>query len=149
MKKYIYFIVLLHTSLCMSQNVSIKISDYNKKIDSTYYSQFLFVNASYSSSRPLLFIVVNKKLFPIIEKKVQSAFKSKQEYTDVCVIGIANNNLSELKDIDNKIITNTMEYILEFRRFFGLPVILKEDIYNRILYISQEDELCKELFCRK
>ncbi len=148
MKNIVFFIALICTSLSFSQNINIKISEYDKKLDSTSYSQFLFVNASYSSSRPLLFIVVNKKLFPIMEKKVQSVFKFKQEYTDIVVLGIDNNNLSQLKDIDNKIISNTIEYIFEFRNFFRLPLILKEDIYKSIFFVSQEEDLCKELFCK-
>lgn len=148
MKNIVFFIALTCTSLSFSQNINIKISEYDKKLDSTSYSQFLFVNASYSSSRPLLFIVVNKKLFPIMEKKVQSVFKFKQEYTDIVVLGLDNNNLSQLKDIDNKIISNTIEYIVEFRNFFRLPEILKEDIYKSIFFVSQEEDLCKELFCK-
>ncbi|AWG20890.1 hypothetical protein FFWV33_04705 [Flavobacterium faecale] len=148
MKKIILVFMFLTFHLCSSQNVYVKISDYNKKVDGKNYATFKFVNSSYSSGRPFVTMVVNKNLIVEYENKISKAYHHKQEYTDVYLIGIENFNYSNISDIDKKIIAISLDDIIEFRKYFGLPI--EEDtkhISSSIIYIKNEMDFCKVFGC--
>lgn len=147
MKHLLGFFLLLNFQLCISQNISIKISDYYRKMDKKVYSTFIFVNSSYSSSRPYLFLVVDKSLFLKLENKIQKHFKQKQEYTDIYLIGIENFDIKNVSDLEKKIIDEYIEKILVFRNSFNLPQMNKEIIYSSINFLNKESDLCKKLAC--
>lgn len=116
-------------------------------MDEKVYSTFIFVNSSYSSSRPYLFLVVDKSLFLKLENKIQKHFKQKQEYTDIYLIGIENFDIKNVSDLEKKIIDEYIEKILVFRNSFNLPQMNKEIIYSSINFLNKESDLCKKLAC--
>jgi hypothetical protein len=92
MKKIIFFFLIFQFQISLGQNVNIEISDYYCKLDGKAYSTYQFVNSSYSSLRPTLVILTNKDLSFEISTKLSFLYKTKQEYTDVWILGITNFN---------------------------------------------------------
>lgn len=133
---------------CSSQNINIEISDYAKNVDGKNYATFKYVNSSYSSGRPFVTMVLNKSLFNEYEDKISKAYFHKQEYTDVYLIGIENFDYNNISDIDKKIIATSIADILEFRKYFGLPI--EEDakhINSQIIYLKNKKDFCKIFGC--
>lgn len=148
MKKFILAFALLTFHFCHSQNVNVKISDYAKNIDGKNYSTFKYVNSSYSSGRPFVTIVLNKNLFEEYEDKISKAFFHKQECTDVYLIGIENFKYDNISDIDKKIIATAIADILEFRKYFGLPIKEEAEYINsQIIYLKNKKDFCKIFGC--
>ncbi len=150
MKKIIFIFIFFIFHLCSSQNIYVKISDYARNIDGKNYATFKYVNSSYSSERPFVTMVLEKSLIVKYENKISKAFNHKQEYTDVYLIGIENFNYNSISDIDKKIIAISLEDIIEFRKYFGLPI--KEDAKNissSIIFIKNERDFCKVFGCEK
>jgi hypothetical protein len=150
MKKIIFVFIFFTFHLCSSQNIYVKISDYARNIDGKNYATFKYVNSSYSSGRPFVTMVLEKSLIVEYENKISKAFNHKQEYTDVYLIGIENFNYNSISDIDKKIIAISLEDIIEFRKYFGLPI--EEDAKNissSIIFIKNERDFCKVFGCEK
>lgn len=150
MKKIIFILIFLISHLCISQNVYVKISDYAKNIDGKNYATFKYVNSSYSSGRPFVTMVIDKSLIVEYENKISKAFIHKQEYTDVYLIGIEDFNYNNVSDIDKKIIVVSINDIVEFRKYFGLPI--EEDakyLSSSIIFIKNERDFCKIFGCEK
>lgn len=148
MKKFILAFTFLTFHFCNSQNVNVKISDYAKNIDGKNYSTFKYVNSSYSSGRAFVTIVLNRSLFNQYEDNISKVYKRKQEYTDVYLIGIENFNYDNISDIDKKIIATAIADILEFRKYFGLPIEGKAEYINsQIIYPKNKKDFCAIFRC--
>jgi len=139
---------LLFFQNVFSQNVKIEIVDFLKSMEGVEYSTYQYANASYSHSRPPLIFITDKNNFMDIYTKIPDFFLTKQEYTDVFILGINKFNKKNLTEIDKKIIDDFLENIMKFRQCFNLPIYNKELMYTSLNYIEKEDNLCKYLSCR-
>jgi hypothetical protein len=142
----IFFLMFLQKGF--SQNVEIEIVDYLKSIDGVEYSTFQYANSSYSHSRPLLIFITDKDNFDKIYSKIPNFFLTKQEYTDVFVLGINKFDKNKITEIEKKIINEFLENIMKFRVCYDLPIYDKELMYTSLNYITKNDDLCKYLSCR-
>ncbi len=147
MKKNFYLIILFSFSM-FSQNVKIEITDYLKKIDDKEYSTYQFVNASYSYSRPTIVLITSKDSFMKIYDEIPLLYKSKQEYSDVYLLGIENFDSNNLTETDKKIIDAFYDNIIKYRADNNLLKIEKEQIKARTNFILKNEELCKYFSCR-
>lgn len=131
-----------------SQNVKIEIVDYLKSFEGVEYSTYQYANASYSHSRPQIIFITDKDNFIKIQKKIEIFFSTKQEYTDVFILGINKFDKKNITEIDKKIIDEFLENIIKFRAYFNLPIYNKEQIYTSLNYIEKQDDLCNYLSCK-
>ena len=132
----------------VAQNVNIEITDYSKKMEGVEFSTYQYGNASYSYSRPILIFVTDKDNFIEIHQKIPSFFYTKQEYTDIFILGINRFRKENITDIDKKIINEFLENIKKFREYYNLPNYSKDEMLNQLNYIEKKDAICKYLSCR-
>jgi len=131
-----------------SQNVKIEIVDYLKRIEGVEYSTYQYANASYSYSRPPIIFITDKDNFIKIYQEIPIFFSTKQEYTDVFILGINKFSKKNITEIDKKIISEFLENIIKFRACFNLPIYNSEQLYTSLYYIEKEENLCKYFSCR-
>lgn len=148
MNKVFTVLIFMIYHICYSQNVKIEIADYVKNIDSTEYSTYQYVNASYSYSRHLLVIVTDKDVFMKIHTNIPKLFFSKQEYTDVNLLGITGFNKNYISNVDKKIMDIFIKAIIKYRNDNNLLPYSEDQLYSNINYIETTDDLCKLLICR-
>ena len=148
MKKTLFSLFIFQIQILFGQNVSIEISDYSRNIDGKEYSTYQFVNSSYSSSRPTLVILTNKDLFLELSTKTPTLYKSKQEYTDVWILGITNFNNKNVSEVDKKIIENFLEQIIKYRADNSLPTYSLENLEANKIFIDNKVEICRYLICK-
>jgi len=146
--KKISYLLLLSCFKIFSQNVHIEITDYLKQIDDKKYSTYQYVNASYSHSRPIIILVASKDVFNKVYLEIPSLYKSKQEYTDVYLLGIENFNSDNITETDKKILDTFYDGIIKYRNDNGLPVIIKERMNGLTNFVIRNDDLCKYFSCR-
>lgn len=148
MRKIIFTYLLFHVGICIGQNVKIEIADYSKKLEGKEYSTFQFVSSSYSYSRATLVLITNKEIFLELSTKLPIIFKSKQEYTDVWVLGISNFDQKSISEIDKKIIQKFLEQIIKYRADNNLPEYTLERLEANKLFIENKKEICLNLSCK-
>jgi len=146
MKKIIFIFLIFQLQISFGQNVNIEISDYYCKLDGKVYSTYQFVSSSYSSLRPTLVIVTNKDLSFEISTKLSILYKSKQEYTDVWILGITNFNQKNISEIDKKIIDKFFQQIIKYRADNNLPSDTRLET-DKII-IENKNEICRYLVCK-
>lgn len=87
-------------------------------------------------------------MFEEYQDKISKAYFHKQEYTDVYLIGIEKFNYNNISDIDKKIIATSLADILEFRKYFGLPIEEEAKYINsQIIYLTSKKDFCKIFGC--
>lgn len=149
MKKIIIILVIIVCSKSFSQNIKCEIIDYSKTLDGTEYSTCQYVNSSYSHSRPSILLIIDKKTFMEIYHKIPKLFLSKQEYTDIWILGIKDfNQANSSLDSNKKIINFFIEKILKYRYDNDLPIYEKSQLYSNAIYLNKSDELCNYLACK-
>ncbi|KPE51188.1 hypothetical protein AOB46_11005 [Chryseobacterium indologenes] len=104
MKKKMFLFFCMVQIHCFSQNIKCETANYSKRIDGKEYSIYNYIQASYSSSRPLIVIVANKEVFTKIHLKIPSLFSVKQEYTDVNLLGINDFNKTTFPKLIKKLL---------------------------------------------
>jgi hypothetical protein len=148
MKEIIIFFCCLIFSKSYSQNIESKIVDYSKSINNIEYSTYHYVNASYSYSRPQIVLLTNREIFMKMHQKIPLLFSSKQEYTDVYILGMQNyNNITN--ETDQKIINVFVTSIIKYRNDNNLPSISEQSILSEIKYINEEIDLSKFFVLKK
>ncbi|KQT20665.1 hypothetical protein ASG22_16965 [Chryseobacterium sp. Leaf405] len=145
--------ILILTFSCLSiaifsQNIKCEITDYVKSIDNKEYSTYHYINSSYSQSRPFIVLLTSQDIFMEVHQKVPMMFSSKQEYTDVYLLGIKNFDKNNVSLLDEKIIKNFIDDIVKYRIYSDLPGNNLEYVSSQINYLLDKD-LCKFLVCRK
>ncbi|MDK2773341.1 MAG: hypothetical protein KYX68_14145 [Flavobacterium sp.] len=149
MKKSIIIFIITVCFKSFSQNIKCEIIDYSKTLDGIEYSTYQYVNSSYSYSRPLMLLITDKKTFMEIYHKIPKLFLSKQEYTDIWILGIKDfNQVNSSLDSNKKIIDFFIERILKYRHNNGLPIYEKLQLYSNAIYLKNSDELCNYLVCK-
>jgi len=153
MKKTVFLPLIILISCivcanCFSQNIKCETIDYAKKIENKEYSTYQYVNASYSSSRPLLVIITDEENFKEIHLKIPSLFKFKQEYTDINLLGIKDFNVNNILIADDKIIHDFTQKIIKYRIDNDLPVYSENEIRAQIHYLEKPADICKFLICK-
>ena len=147
--KYLFIVISFFLSTTIfSQNIKCEITDYVKNMDNREYSTYHYVNSSYSYSRALIIIVTSNNVFMDIHQKIPQMFLSKQEYTDVYLLGIKNFNKNNIDKLDEKIIKSFIDDIVKYRTNNNLPDNNFEYISSQVNYLENKD-LCKFLICRK
>lgn len=131
-----------------SQNIKCEKTDYVKSIDNKEYSTYQYINSSYSYSRPFIILVTSHDIFMKVHQKIPVMFSSKQEYTDVYVLGIKNFDKNNISMLDEKIIKIFIDEIVKYRTNNNLPNSNSEYVLSQINYLVDKD-LCKFLICRK
>lgn len=149
MKKVFILIFLLGALKGISQNVKMEIIDYLKTIDGVKYSTYQYANASYSYSRPLIVFVTDKDRFIKVCGDVPVIFRTKQEYTDIFILGIENFTLGNITKINKEIIDLFLESVIKYRNCNNLPIYTKEKMYSELIYLDKQKNLCKYLSCKK
>ncbi len=132
----------------ISQNIKSEIISFSEKLNGVEYSTYHFVNASYSYSRLPLIFVTDKKNFDKAFSNVPSLFKSKQEYTDIYILGINGFNNLSVKDSTNPIINLFANNISKYRIFNNLPHYDVATLLKEIIYTNSANFLCEHLICR-
>ncbi|MDV6166790.1 hypothetical protein R1T16_00005 [Flavobacterium sp. DG1-102-2] len=146
--KKISYLVILSCFKIFSQNVHIEITDYAKQIDDKKYSTFQYVHASYSYSRPIIVLVASKDVFNKVYLEIPSLYQSKQEYTDVYLLGIENFKSDNVTETDKKILETFYDGIIKYRNDNGLPIIKKESMNGLTNFVFGNDDLCNYFSCR-
>lgn len=146
--KNFFFLIILLSIRSFSQNVHIEITDYLKNIDNKEYSTYQYVSASYSHSRPTIVLVASKDDFMKIYHQIPPLYESKQEYTDVYLLGIENIDSNKLNETDKKILDTFYDGIVKYRYDNGLPEIKKESLKGTTNFIVENEDLCKYFSCR-
>ena len=149
MKKFIILFFCMVQIHCFSQNIKCETADYSKRIDGKEYSTYNYIQASYSSSRPLIVMVANKEVFTKIYLKIPSLFSVKQEYTDVNLLGINDFNKNNISETDKKIIDTFINGIIKYRIDHNLPVYTEEQIKSRINYLDTSEDINRLFIVRK
>ncbi|WP_346984099.1 hypothetical protein [Chryseobacterium sp. POE27] len=106
------------------------------------------MNASYSSSRPLLIVITDEENFKKIHLKIPNLFKFKQEYTDINLLGIKGFDINNISIADNKIIDDFIQKIIKYRMDNNLPRYSENEIRKQINYLEKNEDLCKFLICK-
>lgn len=84
-----------------------------------------------------------------VHQKVPTIFSSsKQEYTDVYLLGIKNFDKNNVSTLDEKIVKKFIDDIVKYRIYNNLPDSNIEYALSQINYLVDKD-LCKFLSCRK
>lgn len=148
MKQISVFFLCLLFFKSYSQNIKSEIIDYSKTINNIEYSTYHYVNASYSYSRPLIVLLTNRDFFMKIHQKIPLLFSSKQEYTDVYLLGMKNYN-NIINETDQKILNVFISNILKYRNDNKLPPISEQIILSEIKYIDKEIDLSKFFVFKK
>lgn len=148
MKHLLYIFLFFNCLESFSQNVNIEITDYLKKINDKEYSTYQFVNASYSHSRPTIVLVTSKDSFMKIYHEIPLLYKSKQEYTDVYLLGIENFDSNNLTETDKLILDAFYQNIIKYRADNNLLKIEKKQIEAGTNFILKNEDLCKYFSCR-
>lgn len=147
LKKMRTFFIFLFGLICVfsgkAQNISVKIVNYNQKLENHSYATYIYVNSSYSLSRPFIILVVEKNLFVKYENKILDVFKKKQEYTDVYLIGIEKIDFNNLKEIDKTILASSLDDFKKFRAYFKLPKEDDEIFNSSIVYLKSDSDFRK------
>ncbi|AZA62387.1 hypothetical protein [Chryseobacterium indoltheticum] len=147
--KNLFILIFSFLSIAIfSQNIKCEIIDYVKSIDNKEYSTYQYINSSYSYSRPFIVLVTSHNVFMEVHQKVPMIFSSKQEYTDVYLLGIKNFDKNNASMLDEKIIKNFIDDIVKYRIYNNLPDSNIEYALSQIKYLVDKD-LCKFLICRK
>lgn len=149
MKKVFILIFQLISFAAIAQNIKIEIVDYLKTIEGTKYSTYQYANASYSYSRPLIVFITDKDQFIKVCGDVPVIFRTKQEYTDIFILGIENFTLENITKINKKIIDLFLESIIKYRGCNNLPIYTKEKMYSELIYLDKQKNFCKYLSCKK
>ena len=147
MRKLICIYLLLQFGISFGQNVKIEIADYSRKLDGKEYSTYQFVSSSYSYSRPTLVLITNKEIFLDLSTKLPLLHQTKQEYTDVWVLGISNFDKKNISETDKKIIQKFLEQIIKYRADNNLPEYTLERLEADKLFIENKKEICQNLNC--
>ncbi|RTL10284.1 MAG: hypothetical protein EKK56_10235 [Flavobacteriaceae bacterium] len=148
MTQFIFILILFNLQILFGQNVNIQISDYSLKHNGVEYSTYQFVNSSYSLSRPTLIILTNKDLFLNFSNELSNLYKSKQEYTDVWILGITNFNQNGITFQEKEVIKVFLKQIMKYRSDNNLPLYTLESLESEIVILKNKDEICKYLTCR-
>lgn len=148
MKKHLILIFLFLSIYIFSQNIKCETTDYVKNINNREYSTYQYINSSYSQSRPLIIFITSSDIFMKVHEKVPIIFSSKQEYTDVYLLGIKNFNKNNIDQLDEKIIKNFINDIIKYRNFYNLQQNNIEFISSKINYL-EDNNLCKFLNCKR
>ncbi|MBB4804876.1 hypothetical protein HNP38_000148 [Chryseobacterium defluvii] len=149
MKNIIILIFSIAYTGFFAQNIKCESVDYLKKTDNKEYSTYQYINASYSYSRPLLIVIADEKVFTKIHLKVPNLFSTKQEYTDINLLGIKNFDKDHISDIDSKIIDDFVENIIKYRSVNNLPPYTKEQLKSQLKFIQKDNDICRFLVCKK
>lgn len=142
MKQISVFFLCLFFFKNYSQNIKSEVVDYSKTINNIEYSTYHYVNASYSYSRPLIILLTNKEIFMKIHQKIPILFSSKQEYTDVYILGMKNYN-NIINETDQKIQNIFISSIIKYRNDNNLPLMPEKVILSEIRYVDKEIDLSK------
>ena len=148
MRSLLVLIFSFLSTIIFSQNIKCEITDYVKSIDNKEYSTYQYVNSSYSNSRPFIILVTSQDIFMKVHQKISMMFSSKQEYTDVYLLGINNFDKNNVNTHDDKIIKSFIDEIIKYRKYNNLPDSDYEYAFSQINYLVNKD-LCKFLICRK
>lgn len=148
MKSLFILIFSFLSSAIFSQNIKCEITDYVKSIDNIEYSTYQYINSSYSYSRPFIVLVTSQSVFMEVHQKIPMMFSSKQEYTDVYLLGIKNFDKNSINTLDEKIIKTFIDDIVKYRNYNHLPDSNLEHALSQINYLVDKD-LCQFLICRK
>lgn len=147
--KSLFIVIFSFLSIAIfSQNIKCEITDYVKNIDNKEYSTYQYVNSSYSYSRPFTILVTSQDIFMKVHQKIPTMFSSKQEYTDVYLLGINSFDKNNINTLDKKIIKSFIDDIVKYRSYNNLPDSNHEYVLSQINYLVDKD-LCKFLICRK
>lgn len=148
MKNLLILIFSFLSTAIYSQNIKCEITDFVKSIDNKEYSTYQYINSSYSYSRPFIVLVTNQSVFFEVHQKIPKMFSSKQEYTDVYLLGINNFDKNNVNIHDEKIIKSFIDEIVKYRKYNNLPDSDYEYALSQINYLVDKD-ICKFLICRK
>ena len=148
MKKIIFTYLLFQVGIVFGQNVKIEIADYHRKIDDKVYATYQLVNASYSYSRSTIVFLTNKETLIKLSGKLQNQLTSKQEYTDIWILGIENFDSKNITETDKKIIDLFLQNIIKSRKDNSLPEYTFEELNADKIFIEQSDDVCKYLICK-
>ncbi len=149
MKKLIFAYLLLQAGISFGQNVKLEIADYHRKIDDKVYATYQLVNASYSYSRATIVFLTNKETLFDLSGKLQNLFNTKQEYTDIWILGIENFDSNNITETDKKIINLFLQNIIKYRADNSLPEYTFERLNTDKIFIKRSDEICKYIMCNK
>ena len=147
MKKIIFTYLLFQVGIVFGQNVKIEIADYHRKIDDKVYATYQLVNASYSYSRSTIVFLTNKETLINLSGKLQNQLTSKQEYTDIWILGIENFDSKNITETDKKIINTFLQNIVKYRADNSLPEYTYERLNTDKIFIEKSDEVCKYVIC--
>ena len=149
MKKLFFIYLLFQAGISFGQNVKIEIGDYYRKIDDKVYATYQLVNASYSYSRATIVFLTNKAALFELSANLQNRITSKQEYTDIWILGIENFDSKNITETDKKIINVFLQNIVKYRADNSLPEYTFERLNTDKIFIERSDEVCKYLICSK
>ena len=141
--------LLILSATCTAQNVNIEIADLNKTLNEKQYATYQLVNASYSASRPTITIITTKQILISLAKSLKTQLKSKQEFTDIWILGIADFHKNEITESDKTIIQLFFNKINKYRIDNELvPYSMKVLDDNKII-IDKSDRICDYLNCKR
>ena len=141
--------LLILSATCTAQNVNIEIADLNKTLNDKQYATYQLVNASYSASRPTITIITTKQILISLAKSLKTQLKSKQEFTDIWILGIADFHKNEITESDKTIIQLFFNKINKYRIDNELvPYSMKVLDDNKII-IDKSDRICDYLNCKR
>src|SRR5574343_1612403 len=149
MKKFSGFLFIMMFINVFSQNIKCEIVDYTKNIDKKHFSTYQYINAIYSYSRPLIIFITNKIVFMKIHQKIPKLYSSKQEYTDVFLLGIEGFDANLEYNKDKKIIDTFIKNIEKYRKDNNLINISEENLFLQIKYLYRAEDLFRYLCCAK
>lgn len=149
MKKLIFIYLLFQVEISLGQNVKLEISDYHRNIDDKVFATYQLVNASYSYSRATIVFLTNKEILFDLSIKLKNRITSKQEYTDIWILGIDNFDHKNITETDEKIISAFLQNIIKYRTDNNLPTYTFEKLNTDKIYIERSEEICEYLVCNK
>ena len=78
---------------------------------------------------------------------MQNQLTSKQEYTDIWILGIENFDSKNITETDKKIINTFLQNIVKYRADNSLPEYTYERVNTDKIFIEKSDEVCKYVIC--
>ena len=77
-----------------------------------------------------------------LSAQLPNLYKSKQEYTDVCILGLTNFNQKDISEINKKIINLFLNQIVKYRTDNNLPEINFQNLSDNKYFIEKKAEIC-------
>ncbi|WP_369615021.1 hypothetical protein [Flavobacterium sp. CFS9] len=150
MKKILIILFIFFYNLVSSQIVYGEETYYSLTNGEKKHSKYHFIKSEYSLRSYQIFIT-NSKNFEKIKSKIPRIFskKTKQDYTDIYLLGISNFDEKQISENDKKIIDDYIDEINRYRVFYNLSIIKDRNflVKNIIRYINNENDLCLYLLC--